>query len=207
MRWFLPKTEDFNALFAQSSANIVRGVILFRELAGNLGSARTYVDQLKEIEHEGDRITHQTLDKLNTSFITPIDREDIHVLATRLDDILDSTDSAAQRILVYKVTEVPARFLSLADLLVESSKEVQKAVSALQDRKRRAAALTSCVEINRLENEADVIHREALGELFANSHDAIAVIKLKELFQFLEDATDRCEDVANIVESILIKGA
>ena len=207
MRWFLPKTEAFNALFAQSSANIVRGVILFRELAGNLASARTYVDQLKEIEHEGDRITHQTLDKLNTSFITPIDREDIHVLATRLDDILDSTDSAAQRILVYKVTEVPARFLSLADLLVESSKEVQKAVSALQDRKRRAAALTSCVEINRLENEADVIHREALGELFANSHDAIAVIKLKELFQFLEDATDRCEDVANIVESILIKGA
>ncbi len=207
MRWFLPKTEDFNALFTQSSANIVRGVILFRELAGNLASARTYVDQLKEIEHEGDRITHQTLDKLNTSFITPIDREDIHVLATRLDDILDSTDSAAQRILVYKVTEVPARFLSLADLLVESSREVQKAVSALQDRKQRAAALTSCVEINRLENEADVIHREALGELFANSHDAIAVIKLKELFQFLEDATDRCEDVANIVESILIKGS
>jgi predicted phosphate transport protein (TIGR00153 family) len=207
VRWFLPKTEDFITLFDQASANIVEGVTLFRELVGDLTSVRAGVERLKEIEHEGDRLTHLTLDKLNTSFITPFDREDIHALATRLDDILDATDSAGQRLVVFRITEVPPEFLSLADLLVESAKEVQKAVLALPNRKKREEAIASCVEINRLENEADVIHREALGDLFANSHDAINVIKLKELFLFLEQATDRCEDVANVIESIIIKGS
>jgi hypothetical protein len=207
VRWFLPKTEDFITLFDQASANIVQGVTLFRELAGDLTSVRAGVEQLKEIEHEGDRLTHLTLDKLNTSFITPFDREDIHALATRLDDILDATDSAGQRLVVFRITNVPPEFLSLADLLVESAKEVQKAVLALPNRKKREEAIASCVEINRLENEADVIHREALGDLFANAHDAIEVIKLKELFAFLEQATDRCEDVANVIESIIIKGS
>jgi hypothetical protein len=207
VRWFLPKTEDFITLFDQASANIVQGVTLFRELAGDLTSVRAGVEQLKEIEHEGDRLTHLTLDKLNTSFITPFDREDIHALATRLDDILDATDSAGQRLVVFRITNVPPEFLSLADLLVESAKEVLKAVLALPNRKKREEAIASCVEINRLENEADVIHREALGDLFANAHDAIEVIKLKELFAFLEQATDRCEDVANVIESIIIKGS
>jgi len=207
VRWFLPKTEDFITLFDQASANIVKGVCLFRELAGDLTSVRAGVEQLKELEHEGDRLTHQTLDKLNTSFITPFDREDIHALATRLDDILDATDAAGQRLVVYRITEVPPEFLSLADLLVESAKEVQTAVLALPNRKRREEAIASCVEINRLENEADVVHREALGDLFANSHDAIEVIKLKELFLFVEEATDRCEDVANVIQAIIIKGS
>ncbi|HVN33002.1 MAG TPA: DUF47 family protein [Thermoanaerobaculaceae bacterium] len=207
MRWFLPKTEDLITLFDQASANIVEGVSLFRQLAGDLSSVRSGVEQLKEIEHEGDRLTHLTLDKLNTSFITPFDREDIHVLATRLDDILDATDAAGQRLVVYRITKVPPEFLTLADLLVESAKEVQKAVLALPNRKKREEAIASCVEINRLENEADVVLREALGDLFANAHDAIEVIKLKELFAFVEDATDRCEDVANVIESIIIKGS
>jgi uncharacterized protein len=207
VRWFLPKTEDFITLFDQASANIVEGVSLLRQLAGDLSSVRSGVEQLKEIEHEGDRLTHLTLDKLNTSFITPFDREDIHVLATRLDDILDATDAAGQRLVVYRITKVPPEFLTLADLLVESAKEVQKAVLALPNRKKREEAIASCVEINRLENEADVVLREALGDLFANAHDAIEVIKLKELFAFVEDATDRCEDVANVIESIFIKGS
>jgi len=207
VRWFLPKTEDLITLFDQASANIVEGVSLFRQLAGDLSSVRSGVEQLKEIEHEGDRLTHLTLDKLNTSFITPFDREDIHVLATRLDDILDATDAAGQRLVVYRITKVPPEFLTLADLLVESAKEVQKAVLALPNRKKREEAIASCVEINRLENEADVVLREALGDLFANAHDAIEVIKLKELFAFVEDATDRCEDVANVIESIIIKGS
>jgi len=207
VRWFLPKTENFIALFEESSANIVEGVTLFRELAGDLTSVRAGVEQLKELEHEGDRITHETLDKLNTTFITPFDREDIHTLATRLDDILDATDAAGQRLVVYRITEVPPEFLILADLLVESAKEVQKAVLALPDRKKLTSAIASCVEINRLENEADVVLREALGDLFANAHDAIEVIKLKDLFAFLEEATDRCEDVANVIETIIMKGS
>ncbi|OFV80576.1 MAG: hypothetical protein A2Y78_02525, partial [Acidobacteria bacterium RBG_13_68_16] len=191
----------------QASANIVKGVCLFREVAGDLTSVRAGVEQLKELEHEGDRLTHLTLDKLNTTFITPFDREDIHTLATRLDDILDATDAAGQRLVVYRITKVPPKFLELADLLVESAKEVQKAVLALPDRKKLTSAITSCVEINRLENEADVVLREALGDLFDNAHDAIEVVKLKDLFSFLEEATDRCEDVANVIETIIMKGS
>jgi len=207
VRWFLPKNEDFVALFEQASANIVRAVYLFRELVGDLPSLRANVEKLKEMEHEGDRITHQTLAKLNSTFITPFDREDIYALATRLDDIIDAADGAAQRMLVYRVTEVPSRVVSLADLLVESVKEVQKAVVAIHDRKKYAAALAACVEVNRLENEADVIHREAIGDLFNNAHDAIVVLKLKEIFEFLEGATDRCEDVANVLEQIVLKSS
>jgi predicted phosphate transport protein (TIGR00153 family) len=207
VRWFLPKTEDFVALFEKSSANIVEAVCLFRKLAGDLTSVRAGVEQLKELEHEGDRITHETLDKLNTTFITPFDREDIHTLATRLDDILDATDAAGQRLVVYRITKVPPEFLILADLLVESAKEVQKAVLALPDRKKLTSAIASCVEINRLENEADVVLREALGDLFANANDAIEVVKLKDLYSFLEEATDRCEDVANVIETIIMKGS
>jgi predicted phosphate transport protein (TIGR00153 family) len=206
VRWFLPKTENFIALFEQSSANIVEAVCLFREVAGDLTSVRAGIEKLKDLEHEGDRVTHETLDKLNTTFITPFDREDIHTLATRLDDILDATDAAGQRLVVYRITEVPPEFLTLADLLVESAKEVQTAVLALPNRKKRDEAIASCVEINRLENEADVVLREALGDLFTNAHDAIEVIKLKDLYSFLEDATDRCEDVANVIETIIMKG-
>ncbi len=207
MRWFLPKNEDFLALFDRASANIVDAVCLFRELVSDLPNLRPNVEKLKELEHEGDRITHQTLGRLNATFITPFDREDIYALATRLDDIIDATDGAAQRMLVYRVTELPAQVVALTDLLVASAKEVQKAVVAIHDRKKHTAALAACVEVNRLENEADVVHREAIGELFNNTHDAVTILKLKEIFEFLEGATDRCEDVANVVESIIIKSS
>jgi predicted phosphate transport protein (TIGR00153 family) len=207
VRWFLPKNTDFNLLFDQASANILKAVSLFRDTVQDLTGLRGNVERLKALEHEGDRLTHQTLDKLNSTFITPFDREDIQALATRLDDILDLTDAAAQRLVVFRIDAVPQRFVKLADLLVDSAREVQKAVLALPDRKKRDIALASCVEINRLENEADVIHREALGDLFANAHDAVGVIKLKDLFGFVEEATDRCEDVANVIQTIIIKGS
>jgi len=205
VRWFLPKTPHFLELFDQASANIVHGVKVFRELVGDLPNVRAHAEKLKEIEHEGDRITHVTLETLNSSFITPFDREDIHALISRLDDILDAADAAAQRMVIYRITEVPARFVALSDLLVESAKEVQAAVVALHDSKHPERALASCVEVNRLENESDVIHREALGDLFNNHKDPIMIMKLKELFQFLEEATDRCEDATDAIESIIIK--
>lgn len=207
MRWFLPKTVDFQDLFEKSSGNIVAAIAHFRSFVEDLSDAKANVDKLKEFEHEGDRLTHQTLAKLNTSFITPFDREDIHALATRLDDILDATDAAGQRIVIYRIEKVPERFVALIDLLLASVKEVQKALVALHDRRKQQEALVCCVEVNRLENEADVLHREALGELFANCTDPIEIMKMKELFSFLEEATDRCEDVTNVVESILIKGS
>ena len=207
MRWFLPKKVDFLDLFDRASANIVRGVTLFREILNDPTDFAPKVEKLKELEHEGDRITHEALAKLNATFITPFDREDIHALATRLDDILDSADAAAQRLVVYHIDHVPPQLKALADLLVTSAEEVHKAVVVLHDSKRHKEAMASCVEINRLENEADVLHREALGDLFANTPDAIEVLKLKDLYAFLEDATDRCEDVANSIETIILKSS
>ncbi len=207
MRWFLPKKVDFLDLFDRASVNIVDGVTLFREILEDPTDLAAKVERLKELEHEGDRITHEALNKLNATFITPFDREDIHSLATRLDDIIDAADAAAQRLVVFHITHVPSQLKQAADLLVTSAKEVHKAVVVLHDSKRHKEAMSACVEINRLENEADVLHREALGDLFANTPDAIEVLKLKYMYSFLEDATDRCEDVANTIETIILKSA
>ena len=207
MRWFLPKNHDFLELFDQASANVVRGATLFTEILRDPRDRDAKVEQLKEIEHEGDRITHRTFATLNTSFITPYDREDIHTLASRLDDVLDLTHATAQRLRIYKLDEVPPRLIALGELLLAATKEAQKAVVALHERKRQIEAITACVEINRIENEADVAHREALAELFSGKPDPIELIKLKELYALLEDATDRCEDVANVVETILLKNS
>jgi len=207
MRWFLPKKTDFLRLFDSASANIVRGTQLFRDILDDPTDLKAKVEKLKEVEHEGDRITHEALAKLNATFITPFDREDIHSLASRLDDILDSTDAAAQRLVLYKIETIPPHLKALARLLVASAEQVHKAVVVLHDGKRYSEAMTACVEINRLENEADVLHREALGDLFANATDAIQVIKLKDLYAFLEEATDRCEDAANSIETIILKSS
>ena len=205
MRWFLPKNDAFLEFFDQSCANIMVGVRLFREMLNDLSSVKSKVEEIKEIEHEGDRITHLTLGKLNTTFITPFDREDIHTLIVRLDDILDATDAAASRMLIYRIEEANSYLVNLADLLVESVGLVQQAVQALHDRKRYAEALSASVEINRVENEADAAQRRGLVELFSDERDAIRIIKLKEIYLLLEEATDRCEDVADVVETIIIK--
>lgn len=207
MRWFLPKDNEFLTIFDQATQNIVDAVQLFVALLRDGSERSAQVEQLKELEHTGDRYTHQTLAKLNVSFITPFDREDIHALVTKLDDILDAVDATGHRLLLYGVTRVPPKLVELAQLLLASVKEVQKAVLLLHDRRRHREALATCVEINRLENEADQLHRQALAELFAGATDAVEVIKLKDLYAFLEDATDRCEDVANIIETIVIKAA
>ena len=207
MRWFLPKKVDFLKLFDSASANIVRGTQLFRDILDDPTNLKTKVEKLKEVEHEGDRLTHEALAKLNATFITPFDREDIHSLATRLDDILDATDAAAQRLLLYKIETIPPYLTALARLLVASAEQVHRAVVVLHDGKRYSEAMTACVEINRLENEADVLHREALADLFAHATDAIQVVKLKDLYAFLEEATDRCEDVANAIETIILKSS
>jgi len=207
VRWFLPKNEDFLQFFDDASANVVRGVTALRDMLKDPSDLHAKVNGLRDIEHEGDRLTHLTLEKLNSSFITPFDREDIHALISRLDDILDAANGVAQRLVLYRIDEVPARLLALSELLVESSMEVRKAVVALPDRKQHAAAMTACVEANRLENVADSLHREALADMFANFTDAIALVKYKEVYQLLEEATDRCEDVANVVEGIVIKSS
>jgi predicted phosphate transport protein (TIGR00153 family) len=205
MRWFLPKNDAFLQLFDQSCANIHKGVQLFRDMLVDMDDLKPKVERLKAIEHEGDRLTHLTLDRLNTTFITPFDREDIHTLIVRLDDILDATDAAAARMEIYRIGQAPSPLFELADLLVESVGFVQQAVRALHDTRRHSEALAASVEINRVENEADAVHRRALVALFSGEKDAIRIMKLKELYMLLEEATDRCEDVANVIETIIIK--
>jgi predicted phosphate transport protein (TIGR00153 family) len=207
MRWFLPRNDAFTDLFGLSSANILAGVTLFRDLLDHMDDLPGQVDRIKACEHEGDRITHQTLDQINTTFVTPFDREDIHTLIVRMDDILDAVDAAAARMLIYGVKESTPFLVRFADQLVASAEQVRLAVSVLHDRDRHAEALTACVEINRLENAADSTIREAITELFRGTPDPLQVIKLKDLYVFLEEATDRCEDVANIVETIILKSA
>lgn len=207
MRWFLPKTTDFQELFQRATTNLGTGVRLFRQLLDRPGEYSPLVERIKQVEHEGDRLTHQTIERLNTTFITPFDREDIHALISRLDDVMDAVDAAAQRLVLYRITEIPRNLVRLADILVLSADELAKALVALHDRRKREEALDACVEVNRLENDADVLHREALADLFANCTDAVTVIKLKDLYAFLEEATDRCEDVANVIETVLIKGS
>lgn len=207
MRWFLPKDRGFLDLFIRASANIVDGVTLFRDILSDPRDLQEKVNELKELEHAGDRITHRTLEKLNRTFITPFDREDIHALISHLDDILDATDAAGQRLVLFHITEVPEILRAMGEVLVASAKEVQRAVLALHDRRYHADAHAACVEINRLENEVDALHRRALGQLFSECTDAVTIIKLKELYQLLEEATDRCEDVANVIETIILKSS
>ncbi len=207
MRWFLPKDEDFVALFDQASENILKGLRLFRDVVADKRVTAAEVEAMKAIEHQGDHIAHETFGKLNTTFITPFDREDIHALISRMDDILDAVDAACSRIYLYRIGVVPEPVERFADLLVTAGEQMHRAVVLLHDSKRRRDALAVCVDINRLENEADQLHREVIGKLFADSHDAIEIMKLKEIYTILEEAMDRCEDVANAIESIIIKAS
>jgi hypothetical protein len=163
------------------------------------------VQKLKDIEHRGDDMTHAIITKLNQTFITPFDREDIHKLASSLDDVLDFLNSAGDRLVLYKIHTAPAEAEKLAELVVRQCEELHKAVQNLE--KHAHVVLQHCVEINRLENEADTVSRRAIGCLFEQELDPITLIKLKELYEVLETATDKAEDAANVLESVVVKSA
>ena len=162
------------------------------------------VEQVQAIEHKGDRVTHAIITKLNQTFITPFDREDIHRLASSLDDVLDFTNSAATRLVMYRITDPPAAAAQLAGLIVLQSEELARGVSVLE---KNGAVMERCEEVNRLEDEADHIVRRAIAQLFEDEKDPIHLIKLKELYEMLEMATDKAEDAANVLETIFLKSA
>jgi predicted phosphate transport protein (TIGR00153 family) len=162
------------------------------------------VRKIKDIEHRGDEMTHAIITKLNVTFITPFDREDIHKLASSIDDVLDFINAAADRMLMYKITAAPRPAAELAAIIVRQAEQLSKAISLLG---KDQSVLDFCVEINRLENDADGVARKAIAELFDRERDPIALIKLKELYEVLETATDKAEDAANVVESVVLKSA
>jgi uncharacterized protein len=162
------------------------------------------VDEIRRIEHVGDEMTHSIMRKLNQTFITPFDREDLYKLASSLDDVLDFLNASGARIVMYRITNPPPEAGVLARLILAQSEELAKAVSLLE---RNGDVLVHCVEINRLENEADQVSRAAIARLFDHEKDPITLIKTKELLEFLETATDRAEDVADVLETVVLKNA
>lgn len=200
----IPRSEKFFDMFAEMASNLGDGARLLKRILDDFKDVEERVQQLKDIEHRGDDMTHNVLTRLNQTFITPFDREDIYRLASSLDDILDFTYSAGVRLVMYKITSAPLAAPKLAEVLVRQCDQVLLAVKGLEKHDR---VLEYCVEINRLENEADQIARSAIATLFENEKDPISLIKLKELYEVLETATDKAEDAANVLEGVVLKSA
>ena len=200
----IPREAKFFEMFAEMASNLTEGAILLRDLLQHYNNVEARIQKLTDIEHRGDELTHAVITKLNQTFITPFDREDIHKLATQLDDVLDYVNSAGERLVTYKVASAPPEAARLADVIVRQCQQLEKAVSVLE---KSQGVLDYCVEINRLENEADDIARAAIGRLFETERDPINLIKAKEIYEMLEIATDKAEDAANVLETVVLKSA
>lgn len=198
----IPKDVSFFAMFSDMANNLISGAKVLADLFADYREVQKSTSEIKRIEHVGDDMTHDILTKLNQTFITPFDREDMHRLASSLDDVLDFINSAADRITLYKITAPPPAAGELAKVILQQSQEIGHAVSHLR---KNGDVLRHCVEINRLENEADKVSREAIASLFERERDPINLIKIKELIEILELATDKAEDVANVLETVVLK--
>jgi uncharacterized protein len=202
----IPREAKFFQMFAEMSENMTEAARVLTHILNTASPSEieTGIKQIKDYEHRGDDLTHDVLRKLNQTFITPFDREDIHKLASSLDDVLDFINAAAVRMKLYKIENPPAAAGKLAALIVKQSEELTKAVRLLE---KQDHVMEHCVEINNLEDQADQICREAIGHLFEFEKDPITLIKFKELYEVLETATDKAEDAANVLEAVVLKSA
>jgi predicted phosphate transport protein (TIGR00153 family) len=201
---FMPHEEGFFDLFAKQADNVVVGAKALQQMLSQYTGVPEQVQSVKAIEHEGDEITHGILTKLNQTFITPFDREDIHELCSQIDDVIDLIDAAASRFVLYRVDKVREGTLDLVKVLVSASVEVSAAVHSLSSPEK---ALKHCIEINRYENESDRICRTLIAKLFDEETNPVQIIKWKEIFEVIETAVDKCEDVANVIEGVILKSA
>jgi predicted phosphate transport protein (TIGR00153 family) len=201
----IPRETKFYDMYVEMARNLIAGAQLMKSLLENFQDVPAQVAKLKDIEHHGDDMMHALMTKLNQTFITPFDREDIHRLASSIDDVLDLLNAAGDRLMVYKITAVTKESAQLAGLILQQSEELERALSKLE--RNQQSVMQHCVEINRLENEADRVTREAVGGLFEHEKDPISLIKIKELYEVLELATDKAEDAANVIESVILKSA
>jgi len=200
----IPKDTSFFEMFAAMSNNLIDAARALVDLFADYHNVEAKIEDIRRIEHLGDEMTHSIMRKLNQTFITPFDREDIHTLASSLDDVVDFINAACARIVMYRITDPPAEAGQLARLILAQCEELEKAVSHLQ---KSDDVLRHCVEINRLENEADQVSRVAIARLFDHETNPINLIKIKELLEFLETATDKAEDVADVLETVVLKNA
>ena len=203
----LPHDASFFAHFEHQGKKTVEGCRAFLEMVEHPTDLESRAERVKQIEHECDEITHAVVEGLHKTFITPIDRSDIYALITKMDDIMDFVEAAADRVALYEIGVMTKEVGDLARCLVSSAEHVLGAVSSIRDLGKPNGILQHCIEINRLENVADNILRSALARLFKEEKDPIAIIKWKEIYETLETATDRCEDVANIIEGVVLENS
>ena len=201
----IPKDEKFFVMFKEMTVTIIEGAQLLKDMMDHFENPPLSQKMIKDVEHKADQLTHDIIKKLNKSFVTPLDREDIYALSAALDDILDLIDASAQRIVMYNVENTTPEAKELAFLILKSCQTIDKAVALLGGKHEPIAEY--CVEVNALENEADRVCREAISRLFDEEKDPIQLIKWKEIYETLERATDKCEDAANILESVVVKNA
>jgi len=204
---FFPREAGFYDLFEKSAGNLVVAAGKLADLFDDYTDVEAKVKRIKALEHEGDSITHEIMQNLHRTFVTPIDREDIALLCQRLDDVMDFIDGAAKRTLLYRVSEPTGRAKELASIILRITYKLNEIMPLLRRGSRYKEILTQCVEINRLENEADEVLHAALVDLFDNNKNVLDIIKWREIYEHLESATDRGEDVANVLEAVVLKHA
>ena len=204
MAWFnlIHREEKFYNDFQALADELKHGARLLEEMLAAQHPVWDKADEIREVEHKCDFLTHDIIQRLNRTFVTPIDREDIHALARSLDDVMDAIDASASLIRLYRLETVRFGARELAKIVTACTKEVHLALEGLE---RYKGVTVHSIEINRLENEADRLHAQAVSRLFDDERDPIVVMKWKETLDFLEDATDRCEDVANVLEGVMVK--
>ena len=204
---FFPKSFNFFELFEKQVSHGVEAACLFKEIVSGGSITEDAMSRMAMIEHQGDDVAHKIIDQLNKTFITPFDREDIYALTKQLDDITDMITNIVSRLRVYSITGVDKKLVEFSVVIEESVRAVARAVGAMQNRKNGQVVFEACVEINRLENVGDAMRDHALSELFAGARDPISVIKWKDIYQDAETVLDVCEDVAHVVDSIMVKQA
>jgi predicted phosphate transport protein (TIGR00153 family) len=204
---FAPHKEKFFDLFKQAAENALSGARALKQMLEHYDNPQESWKKIKDLEHEGDRITHRTIRSLNQTFLTPIDAEDIHALITALDNVMDAIEAAAARMILFRIDQPTTEAKELSEIIVTSAEQLVKAVSHMP---RLDDIDEYCIEINRLENTADDIYRKAISRLFENGENGTApleVIKWLDIYEILESATDRCEDVANTLETVGLKNS
>jgi uncharacterized protein len=207
LQFFIPQDKKFFPLFERASGNLltISNVLVEMVNAPSVEKRRELIKEIERLEHVGDSVTHEIFNELSANFITPFDREDIHELVSSLDDIVDYIHGSAKRIELYKVTEMTSSMGKLAELILQGAFELNEAVCGLKDLKNSSRIKEACVKINSIENHADDVFDMTIAQLFEEEKDAIKIIKMKEILAALETATDKCEDAANAISSILIK--
>jgi predicted phosphate transport protein (TIGR00153 family) len=201
---FIPKEEKFFDLFKDSAKNVLVGAEALKDLVNNYQDVETKVKRIKDIEHRGDVITHEIINKLNKTFVTPLDREDIHQIASGLDDVLDAIEGISSRLLIFKIKQPTPACIKLVDIIYQGAVQIEKVISDLEHFDNLHPF---CIEVNRLENDADAISQNMIAQILDEESDWRLAIKWKEIYGRLETAADHCEDIANAIESIVVKNA